>query len=123
MELSQVTGYEIVQKKGQRVSHVVSVIQTVMFNVNVRCMEVLHQAGRQPVDQKEDQRFTASGSRVTAMRTRSLCNLFPLLTLLTVSELVPVFSSIGRIYELRLMLEFSGATRYVRLSDWPGFSH
>ena len=123
MELSQVTGYEIVQKKGQRVSHVVSVIQTAMFNVNVRCMEVLHQAGRQPVDQKEDQRFTASGSRVTAMRTVSLCNLFPLLTLLTVSELVPVFSSIGRIYELRLMLEFSGATRYVRLSDWPGFSH
>ena len=123
MELSQVTGYEIVQKKGQRVSHVVSVIQTAMFTVNVRCMEVLHQAGRQPVDQKEDQRFTASGSRVTAMRTVSLCNLFPLLTLLTVSELVPVFSSIGRIYELRLMLEFSGATRYVRLSDWPGFSH
>ena len=31
----------------------------------------------------------------------------------SVSELVPVFSSIGRIYELRLMLEFSGATRYV----------
>ena len=123
MELSQVTGYEIVQKKGQRVSHVVSVIQTAMFNVNVRCMEVLHQAGRQPVDQKEDQRFTASGSRVTAMRTVSLCNLFPLLTLLTVSELVPVFSSIGRIYELRLMLEFSGATRYVMSSDWPGFSH
>ena len=123
MELSQVTGYEIVQKKGQRVSHVASVIQTVTLAVTVRCMEVLHQAGRQPVDQKEDQRFTASGSRVTAMRTVSLCNLFPLLTLLTVSELVPVFSSIGRIYELRLMLEFSGATRYVRLSDWPGFSH
>ena len=123
MELSQVTGYEIVQKKGQRVSHVVSVIQTVILAVTVRCMEVLHQAGRQPVDQKEDQRFTASGSRVTAMRTVSLCNLFPLLTLLTVSELVPVFSSIVRIYELRLMLEFSGATRYVRLSDWPGFSH
>ena len=123
MELSQVTGYEIVQKKGQRVSHVVFVIQTVILAVTVRCMEVLHQAGRQPVDQKEDQRFTASGSRVTAMRTVSLCNLFPLLTLLTASELVPVFSSIGRIYELRLMLEFSGATRYVRLSDWPGFSH
>ena len=32
---------------------------------------------------------------------------------ISVSELVPVFSSIGRIYELRLMLEFSGATRYV----------
>ena len=73
MELSQVTGYEIVQKKGQRVSHVVSVIQTVILAVTVRCMEVLHQAGRQPVDQKEDQRFTASGSRVTAMRTVSLC--------------------------------------------------
>ena len=29
------------------------------------------------------------------------------------SELVPVFTSIGRIYELRLMLEFSGDTRYV----------
>ena len=26
-------------------------------------------------------------------------------------ELVPVLSSVGRIYELRLMLEFSGATR------------
>ena len=30
-----------------------------------------------------------------------------------VPELVPVFSSIGRIYELRLMLNLSGATRYI----------
>ena len=32
-------------------------------------------------------------------------------------ELVPVFASVGRIYELRLMIEFSGTNRtycYVR---------
>ena len=39
--------------------------------------------------------------------------LLHIIVIFTVSELVPVFSSIGRIYELRLMLEFSGATRYV----------
>ena len=26
-------------------------------------------------------------------------------------EIVPVFSSVGRIYELRMMIEFSGANR------------
>ena len=34
-------------------------------------------------------------------------------------ELVPVFASVGRIYELRLMIEFSGTNRtycYVRYS-------
>ena len=40
----------------------------VMFPVPLRCTEVLHQAGRQPPDQRKDQRFTA-GSPGTVMRT------------------------------------------------------
>ena len=82
----------------------------------LRCTEVLHQAGRQPMDQREDQRFIASGSLGTVMRTVSLLMLVvSLINFIAVSELVPVFSSIGRIYELRLMLEFCGATRYVKV--------
>ena len=82
----------------------------------LRCTEVLHQAGRQPMDLREDQRFIASGSLGTVMRTVSLLMVMMVVSLINfiaVSELVPVFSSIGRIYELRLMLEFCGATRYV----------
>ena len=40
-------------------------------------------------------------------------------------ELVPVFASVGRIYELRLMIEFSGTNRtycYVRYSLFSGGS-
>ena len=71
------------------------------------------------MDQREDQRFTASGSLGTVTRTVSLLivmmMMISLIHLTAVSELVPVFSSIGRIYELRLMLEFCGSTRYVQV--------
>ena len=80
-------------------------------------MEDLHLAGQQPMAQREDQRFTASGSRGTVTRTVSLLIVLMMISLIhftAVSELVPVFSSIGRIYELRLMLEFCGSTRYVQ---------
>ena len=81
-------------------------------------MEDLHQAGRQPMDLREDQRFIASGSLGTVTRTVSLLIVLMMISLIhftAVSELVPVFSSIGRIYELRLMLEFCGSTRYVQV--------
>jgi len=83
LELSQRTGYEMVQKQGQRVY------------------------GGPPPGWTGDcgpQR----GSEVYCYRIPRDC---------FEDELVPVFSSVGRIYELRLMIEFSGATRtycYVR---------
>ena len=82
MELQNTTGYEIVQKQGQRIY------------------------GGPPPGWTGSSPGT--GTEIYCYRIPRDC---------FEDELVPVFASVGRIYELRLMLEFSGTNRtycYVR---------
>lgn len=75
----------------------------------------LLQAG-QGLHQAEEPRSTATGFPGNLSQNRGAHKL-PLFRDCFEDELVPVFASVGRIYELRLMIEFSGTNRtycYVR---------
>ena len=78
--------------------------------------EDLRQAGLAP-HPAEALRFTATGFQGTCWRNLVLVSLLVFIRDCFEDELVPVFASVGKIYELRLMIEFSGTNRtycYVR---------
>ena len=76
-----------------------------------------HQAGQARL-QAGEQRSTATGFPGNLSQNRSAqAHKLPFFRDCFEDELVPVFASVGRIYELRLMIEFSGTNRtycYVR---------